>query len=220
MDILLEERKRLGDWYLEFIEESSKRDNRVAISRIDNLIRETMGFETVEKIEMIEEEIEKARSSKKTGLTEEDVAKFYRITRMLRKRIEKPKYSEIGELIKNLRLSKGLSLRQMQEVSGISSSYIHRIEKGDRKTPSKEMLEKIAMALDQDPVAFVTLAEGNSSIKQTGSTGNSAINVETLLFNTPLAIKGRDIDEEEKSLFIKTVIHLLNCDFGEKNMRK
>lgn len=49
--------------------------------------------------------------------------------------------------IKYYREKKGLSLQQLYEISGISSSYINRIELGERLNPSLTVIQKIASAL-------------------------------------------------------------------------
>ena len=53
----------------------------------------------------------------------------------------------VGEYIKNKRLEKGLSQRQLSVVCGISNSEISRIEAGERQNPSPAVLRPIAAAL-------------------------------------------------------------------------
>ena len=64
-------------------------------------------------------------------------------------RIERTINPEFGERIKQLREAKGMSLKDLEHVSGVTSSYVHRIEKGLRK-PSVEKIEKLADALVGD----------------------------------------------------------------------
>ena len=64
-------------------------------------------------------------------------------------RIERTINPKFGERIKELREAKGMSLKDLEHVSGVTSSYVHRIEKGLRK-PSVEKIEKLAEALDAD----------------------------------------------------------------------
>lgn len=53
-----------------------------------------------------------------------------------------------SNLIKTKRLEKGLTLSELEQLSGVSSSYINRIENGYNKQPSYEIVINIAIALD------------------------------------------------------------------------
>ena len=52
----------------------------------------------------------------------------------------------IGAVIKQQRVMSGLTLRQLSEMSGVSSSHLGRIERGER-FPSAHILRKIAQPL-------------------------------------------------------------------------
>lgn len=49
--------------------------------------------------------------------------------------------------LKEIRKSKGITIEKLSEISGVSMGYICHLEKGSRENPSKEIMEKIAMAL-------------------------------------------------------------------------
>jgi len=49
--------------------------------------------------------------------------------------------------IKETRKMQGLTLMKLAEITGISAGYICHLEKGTRKNPSAQMMEKIAVAL-------------------------------------------------------------------------
>lgn len=53
----------------------------------------------------------------------------------------------IGSFIKDLRLKKDFSQRQLSLYSGISNTEISRIESGQRKNPSPDTLKKLAPCL-------------------------------------------------------------------------
>jgi transcriptional regulator with XRE-family HTH domain len=55
--------------------------------------------------------------------------------------------SKVGDFIRERRLAKGLSKRQLAEKAGISHSEVHRIENGERQNPSVPMLIALANAL-------------------------------------------------------------------------
>jgi len=52
-----------------------------------------------------------------------------------------------GEKLKQLRESKKLGVNQLALKSGVSASQISRFEKGERKEPTLETVEKLAVAL-------------------------------------------------------------------------
>lgn len=52
--------------------------------------------------------------------------------------------NNLGNYFKTLRLKKGASLNQVEEYTGISASYISRIESGERKVPSVIILNQLA----------------------------------------------------------------------------
>ncbi|MGE4274073.1 MAG: helix-turn-helix domain-containing protein [Desulfitobacterium sp.] len=53
----------------------------------------------------------------------------------------------IGEKLKKLRNDKGLTLRELSEITGVSISFISDIE-NNRRNPSVEYLQKLAHGLD------------------------------------------------------------------------
>jgi len=49
-----------------------------------------------------------------------------------------------GEYIRTLRLEQKLSLREVEQLSGVSNSYMGLIERGQRPAPQAEILKKLA----------------------------------------------------------------------------
>ena len=54
----------------------------------------------------------------------------------------------IGRRLRHLRESKGYSLKTLEGKTSISSAYINRIERGERRAPSLPILERLCEALD------------------------------------------------------------------------
>jgi len=50
------------------------------------------------------------------------------------------------------RKSKGMTIYELSQKSGVSMGYICHLEKGSRKNPSKEIMEKIAKALGESVI--------------------------------------------------------------------
>jgi transcriptional regulator with XRE-family HTH domain len=55
--------------------------------------------------------------------------------------------SALGFLLKFLREQRGLSLRELGRIAEVDHAYIHRLETGDKESPSREVLGKLAKAL-------------------------------------------------------------------------
>lgn len=51
--------------------------------------------------------------------------------------------------IKETRKEQGTTLMELAKITGISAGYICHLEKGTRKNPSAQMMEKIAKALNK-----------------------------------------------------------------------
>jgi transcriptional regulator with XRE-family HTH domain len=54
----------------------------------------------------------------------------------------------LGELLKDLRLVNGLTLRDVEELTGISNAYLSQVENGQIKQPSPNFLHKMSGVLD------------------------------------------------------------------------
>ena len=61
----------------------------------------------------------------------------------------------VARNVRRLRLERGCSQEELSELAGINRNYTGMIERGER-SPTVDMLEKLAKALKIDPVAFLT----------------------------------------------------------------
>jgi len=71
-----------------------------------------------------------------------------------RKRVAKPEpastakpHAEIGRLVRDLRISAGMTQYDLAEAIGVNNSYLSRIENGERR-PSTKIMRKMAQALN------------------------------------------------------------------------
>lgn len=51
--------------------------------------------------------------------------------------------------MKEIRLAQGITLEQLSEKTGISVGYLSHLERGKRKNPSIQLMDKIAYALNK-----------------------------------------------------------------------
>ncbi|WP_121610097.1 helix-turn-helix domain-containing protein [Mesobacillus foraminis] len=71
----------------------------------------------------------------------------------------------IGKNIYEIRKSRGLSLSELSERSGISKSYLSNIERNIHQNPSIQILEKVAFVLKVDLNAL--LISNNETLQKT-----------------------------------------------------
>ena len=55
--------------------------------------------------------------------------------------------SGLGVMLEALREQRGLSLRELGQLSGVDHAYIYRLETGDKEAPSGDVLNKLIRAL-------------------------------------------------------------------------
>jgi transcriptional regulator with XRE-family HTH domain len=77
--------------------------------------------------------------------------------RMVVQRLPMPP-QELGRAVRKARESKGLSLRGLQELSGVEYSYIAYLEQGKIQRPDPRKLHQLASALDVEIEDFYALA--------------------------------------------------------------
>lgn len=72
-------------------------------------------------------------------------------------------YNNLGEYLKCIRKAKGLSLKEIQEKTEISSSYINRLENGSRINPSMETLIRLGKFYEIPPETLIKISGFNSN---------------------------------------------------------
>ncbi|MDP6419026.1 MAG: cupin domain-containing protein [Candidatus Krumholzibacteria bacterium] len=77
--------------------------------------------------------------------------------------VEQLSKAEIGERLKRFRLSKKLTLKNIEASSGVSATHISEIERG-KSSPTVGALDRIARAMGSEPSYFVEVDELPSSI--------------------------------------------------------
>ena len=51
--------------------------------------------------------------------------------------------------LREIRKSKNMTIKELSEISGVSMGYICHLEKGSRRNPSRDVMEKIAKTLGE-----------------------------------------------------------------------
>lgn len=111
---------------------------------------------------------------------------------------------DFGKILKGLREERGLSLEKLSALTGISPSYINRLEKSKRKSPGFTKLVALARALDVD----LSILVGSSLEWNEGE----PIGIKELLFNHKVEHDGITLTSDEKELLFEINELILNAD--------
>ena len=112
----------------------------------------------------------------------------------------------VGSYIREKRELKGLSLKELEELSDISASYINRIENGNRKAPSVPILTNLARCLGIDVADLLELTRNEHE---------EVISVVDLLLINNYLVNGAEIKREAKDKFVGLIKKILEVDWTE-----
>lgn len=133
--------------------------------------------------------------------------------RFYKKRMERQVKGDFGSWLKSARKEKGYSLKKMEELSGVTASYIHRIEKGARKTPSIPITEKLAIALGVPPRDLLNmLGHSTDDVKEDG------IGLTELIALNNFTVDGKMVNQQEKDMIVNILNTMLNEDWDEQDV--
>lgn len=117
--------------------------------------------------------------------------------KLFNNRVSRNIEDDFGSWIKQLRLAKGYSLKELEKKSGVTSGYIHRLENGSRKTPSIPVAESLAIGLGVSPEEF--LAKLNFSSPKSV---NVNLSITELVALSQFTINGVKINRNQKTKLI------------------
>lgn len=165
-----------------------------------HLIDEADGNETDENVEEIQDALDNAL------LPENVKAAITKKVRVLRNRVERRLTNQLGETVRTLRDNAHLSLRELESLTGVTASYINRIESGHKTAPSIAVVKQLSQGLDFDLFSIYTSKKTKyknlndiilkSSYQLTDGESASIAQKEALykIFNT---IQERDFNENQ-----------------------
>lgn len=134
------------------------------------------------------------------------VSKLRRKLKIYENRIERNLNESFGSLVKHLRQKAGYTLQEVQDISGISASYIHRIEKGERKAPSFKIIEKLADVLNADRATLLALA--NLEVDE------NIVSIDELLYANNFTVDGQVANKKQKTIFVKMLTKIVTCEWS------
>ena len=133
---------------------------------LDDVKNLTINMQVINEIENKYEEVMKYLNNPDLFSEEErekTIREINKKIKVFRNRLATEIDSEFCAFLKKTRLDKGLSLKDIEDMTGISSSHVHRVENGNRK-PSIRVIEKLSKALDIPSNQF--LKKMNVSLEQ------------------------------------------------------
>jgi len=129
--------------------------------RMDSLESEYKNKVPEVEIEKLEESYRKLMEYiiKEIGMGYREIIsrEFDKKIRIYRNRLERSVKVDFSTWLKSARTQRKFTLQHLGELTGISPSYIHRIERNERKAPSIPIAEKLAIALGYDPKTILSM---------------------------------------------------------------
>jgi len=113
---------------------------------------------------------------------------------------------DFGKMLKGLREERGFSLQKLSLMTGISPSYINRLEKSKRKSPGFTKLVALAEALNVE----VWVLAGSSLEWNEGE----PLGIKELLFNHTVQHEGITLSSDEKELLLEIIGMILNAEWS------
>lgn len=116
-----------------------------------------------------------------------------------------------GSIIKYARESKNLSLKELEDRTGISPSYINRLENGERQAPSIPIATELADALDLDLVMLLDACNSKS---------DDVKSIAELLLTNDFTINGKVLGKEAKEILISIIEKIINAEWKDNKMQE
>src|SRR5690606_9347070 len=102
---------------------------------------------------------------------------------------------------------KNLSLKQLEEISGVSASYVNRLERGERKSPSITKILQLAEALEiPNSVLVATIIQEPRK--------NEKVDLSELLIKHEYLLKGGTLSRDAKERLLKIIEHITQCQWS------
>lgn len=108
-----------------------------------------------------------------------------------------------GEKLREIRVSKDMSLKDIEEICGVSASYIWRIEIGEKKSPSIPILAKISKAYN------ISLMDMLKMALEDEIEDNELHTIRGVLMSNHIENNGVELSDEAKNILVDIVEMIL-----------
>ncbi len=116
-------------------------------------------------------------------------------------------YLKIANILKSKRSELNLSLKDLERISGISASYINRLENNYRNKPSLETIKKLSLALNLD------ISKLPGILPETIANPNKN-NIIELIKRETIAYNGITLSIPLKNKICTLIDYILKCDWN------
>lgn len=190
-------------WWDKFVLEKKDKEEFKEILEAIKIADDDTTRETVDRVIELVEELDKDKHKY-------DLITLERKLKIFENRLARKIDDNFGYMLRSLREQRGLSLAKLGDIAGISSSYINRIELGERKAPSLPVIESLAEALNVETSVLLSAAGMNTEGKEVKS-------LTELVFsnNVSLTENGRMLSPEKKEEFIELIAYIDKMEWGK-----
>lgn len=105
---------------------------------------------------------------------------------------------KLSKELKNIRKLRKLSLREVEEKTGISNAYLSQLERGEAENPTPQKLQKLAECYD---VSYVDLMKAAGYLKRNTQTNQTP----TDFNNFQVALMSANLTKEEEEQVLKYI---------------
>ncbi len=182
-------------------------------------------IETKKELENLTTALTQSQSAREREMGPFDFAwlqkEFEKRLRFIEKRLPLSTENQFAPWLKQMRESRNLSYRQLEQLSGVSSTYLHRLEVGARRSPSIPVAKKIAEAFN---VPFEVVAKFiNSEVFPSSETSLASVEEELdllkLLDVTPFTIGDSvPLGEEKRQILVQLLKLMTNSSFNPNHL--
>ncbi|HEL2860287.1 TPA: helix-turn-helix domain-containing protein [Clostridioides difficile] len=173
---------------------SNKNISEDTFNRIDSLYKEAFLIIN-EKLD----EVDRRRA----------ISLFNNKIKVLYNRLNRITDTAFGDWIKKLRTERELTYKELASLSEVSSSYIYRIESGEKKTPSMAVACALSDALGQDRSDLYKI------LNVYPPSGN-VDELEDLLKNSDFLIYGEHATKKQKDSLIKLIKQIIETEWKDE----
>lgn len=113
-----------------------------------------------------------------------------------------------GYIIKRTRIQKGYSLKELKELTGISESYLNRLELNERKNPTYPIMQRIAVALGLNIAELLELANMNET--------SDVDEITDVIVKSDFRINHTFATTQIKDLIVKLFEKIISADWSEE----
>lgn len=117
---------------------------------------------------------------------------------------------KFGSALLYYRQQKGLSLKELEMLTKVSSSYLNRLEKGERSAPSIPIASKIADALNVDLSTLLGISSTNVPATEAQTI------TELLLYNDFKIVEDKVIRKEAKQILVEIIEFIITSVWNEE----